>query len=153
MPKKDDLSPPYREDVPDLVAAHSEIDMLRKRVSDQQRTINAQSQHMAMAESELYAARCKLEESERLRAIAMADLKAMETATLRYYAFASDDQIKAYADQQPNEQAKKIADLTLRLRREMAGKMEIQAALGVMIQRMKTKVPAMSEEDFGKRFG
>lgn len=112
-----------------------------------------QGEEIARLFDELEATKYKLAESERLRAIAMADLKAMETATLRYYAFASDEQIKAYADQQPNEQAKKIADLTLRLRREMAGKMEIQAALGVMIQRMKTKVPAMSEADFGKRFG
>lgn len=139
--------------VKELARTTAELVRALEDVNDLKRTNNRQSQHMAMAESELYAARCKLEESERLRAIAMADLKAMETATLRYYAFASDEQIKAYADQQPNEQAKKIADLTLRLRREMAGKMEIQAALGVMIQRMKTKVPAMSEEDFGKRYG
>lgn len=138
----DNKSPPYRDDVDPLVAARAEIAQLRRIVENQ-------SHQIAAAEGLKY----KLEQSEHLRKLAMDDLKAMETATLRYYAFASDEQIAAYAQQQPNEQAKKIADLTLRLRREMAGKMEIQAALAVLIQRMKIKVPAMSEAEFGARFG
>lgn len=124
----------------------ADVDVLTQRLA----TTTAE---LARMTDEMQAVHSRLSESERLRAIAMADLKAMETATLRYYAFASDEQIAAYAQMQPNEQAKKIADLTLRLRREMAGKMEIQAALGVMIQRMKTKVPAMTEKEYGDRFG
>lgn len=139
--------------VKELARTTAELETVCVQLGNCRQARTLQGQEIAKLFDELEATKAKLAESERLRALIMADLKAMETATLRYYAFASDEQIKAYADQQPNEQAKKIADLTLRLRREMAGKMEIQAALGVMIQRMKTKVPAMSEEDFGKRFG
>jgi hypothetical protein len=122
-----------------------ELDRLRQLTADQSRQINGLRQDIECTKANLAA-------QQRIVGALKTDLQAMETATLRYYAFASDEQIAAYAKQQPNEQAKKIADLTLRLRREMAGKQEIQAALGVMIQRMKTKVPAMTEEEFGKRY-